>query len=142
MAYIIQADLKEQLSDVHLIQLTDDPKLGIVDAAIVSKAIASAEAEINGYVAKQASVPLTAPIPELIKKLAIDITVYNLYRRQKRTPDDVRTAYEDAIRKLEHYAKGLITLGIDPPPAPSTQASAGAVFGPARVFDRETLKGF
>ena len=142
MAYIVQADLLAQLSNAQLIQLTDDAKTGSVDTDKVDKAIADAEAEVNGYVATKHSVPLASPIPDLIKKLAIDITIYNLYRRRQRTPEDVRTAYEDAVKKLEGIARGLITLGVDPQPAESSKATQGETSGPARVFDRDKLGSF
>ena len=142
MAYIVQSDLLAQVSNAQLIQLTDDAKTGSVDADKVTKAISDAEAEIDGYVATKHSVPIASPIPALVKKLAIDIAVYNLYRRRQRAPEDVRTAYEDAVKKLEGIAKGLITLGVDPPPAESSKATAGEIIGPARVFDRDKLGSF
>lgn len=142
MAYIVQADLLAQLSNAQLIQLTDDAKTGSVDAAKVTQGITDAEAEINGFLATRYSTPVAAPVPDLIKKLSIDVTIYNLYRRRQRIPQDVRQAYEDAIKKLEQIAKGLITLGIDPPPAESSKATQGETFGPARVFDRGKLESF
>jgi len=142
MPYIVQADLLSQLSNAQLIQLTDDNKTGSVDADKVTRAIVEAEAEVNGYIATKYAVPLAAPVPDLVKQLAIDVAIYRLYRRRQRVPDDVRTAYEDAVNKLEGIAKGLVTLGIDPPPAESSSATSGQVFGPERVFNRDKLSGF
>ena len=142
MAYITQTDLTEQLSESQLIQLTDDDKLGIVNTDRVSRAIASADAEINGFVATKYTVPIAAPIPALIKGWAVGITVYSLWRRRQRVPEDVRKAYEDVIARLRDVASGKLTLGIDPPPAESSQAAVGAVYGPTRVFTRDTLEGF
>lgn len=140
--YIVQADLLSQISEHQLVQLTDDEKTGLVVDARVDEAIGSAEAEVNGYVATRYAVPVAAPAPDLIKKLSITITVYLLYRRRQRVPDDVRTAYEDAIAMLKDIARGVITLGIDPPPAESTKASAGEVSGPERIFSRDKLGSF
>lgn len=142
MAYITQADLVEQISDSQLIQLTDDAKLGTVDTDTVARAITAAEAEVNGYLATRYTVPVAAPVPDLIKKWALDIAVYNLYRRRQRMPGDVRTAYEDTIKALTQVAKGTITLGVDPAPAESSDAKEGEVFGPDRVFDRDKLGSF
>jgi len=142
MSYITQSDLSGQISDSELIQVTDDAKLGVVSATVVSKAIADAEAEVNGYLATKYAVPIGGTVPDLVKKLCIDAAIYNLYRRRKRVAEDVRQAYEDAIKKLEQIAKGIITLGIDPPPAALTQGSSGEVFGPDRVFDRDKLGSF
>jgi phage gp36-like protein len=142
MSYIVQSDLLSQVSEEQLVQLTDDPKIGIVDTARVTAAIANAEAEIDGYVATRYAVPLAAPVPALIKTLSIDVAIYHLWRRRQKVPDLVRTAYEDAVKKLEAIAKGTITLGVDPPPAESSKGTAGETFGPDRVFDRDKMGSF
>lgn len=144
MAYILQADLLAQVSENQLIQLTDDNKLGQVITDTVTRAISDAEAEINGYLAARSryTVPVAVPIPALIKKLAIDIAIWNLYRRRQRVPEDVRHGYEDARRMLESIAKGLISVGSDPPPPASSTANSGEVFGPDRLYTRDTLGSF
>lgn len=142
MSYIVQNDLLSQVSNAQLIQLTDDAKTGSVDATKVTQAITEAEAEVNGYVATRYAVPVAAPVPDLVKKLSVDIAIYNLYRRRQRIPENVTKSYDDAVAKLKDIAKGLITLGIDPPPAESSKATKGEVFGPERVFDRDKLKSF
>ena len=140
--YITQTDLSGQISNAQLIQLTDDAKTGLVDTTKIDKAIAEAEAEVNGYVATKRSVPLASPIPDLVKQLCVDIAIYRLFHRRQRVPDDVRKSYEDAVAKLKDISKGLLTLGIDPPPAESSKAASGEVFGPERMFDRDKLGGF
>jgi phage gp36-like protein len=142
MAYILQADLTEQLSESQLIQLTDDDRLGIVNGDRVTRAITSAESEINGFLGSLYTVPLAAPIPDLVQKWAVTIAVYLLYRRRQRVPDDVRQAYEDAIARLKDVVAGRLTLGIETDPLPSTQGNQGEVFGPPRVFTRETLERY
>lgn len=144
MAYITQTDLLDRVSQKQLIQLTDDAEAGTVDATKVNDCIADAESEIHFYAAKKYSVPFTTPVPPLVISLDKDIATYNLWRRRPaiKMPDQVRTAYQDAVKKLEKIADGTGTLGIDPPPAASTQGSSGEIFGPARVFDRDKLGGF
>ena len=140
--YIVQTDLLGQISNAQLIQLTDDTQAGAVDGTKAAQAIAEAEAEVNGYIATKHSVPLASPVPDLVKQLSVDIAIYRLYHRRQRVPDDVRKSYEDAVAKLKDIAKGILTLGVDPPPAESSKATAGEVFGPDRVFDRDKLGGF
>ncbi len=142
MAYIVRDDLKGQISEEQLTQLTDDDKAGTPDENKINRAIAEAEAEVNGYVATKYAVPVAAPTPVLLKSLSIDIAIYRLWRRRQRVPDENRKAYEDAVAKLKDIAKGVLTLGIDPAPAESTKGSSGEVFGPERVFDRDKLGGF
>ena len=138
--YIVQADLKDKLADNQLMQLTDDSHSGQIVTETVVQAIADAEAEIDGYVAAQYGVPILAPIPRLLKALAIDITVYKLYARRQRVPDDVKDMYREAMRKLEQIARGILLLG---PGIPDPLIlNAGEIFGPERLFTRETMKGF
>ena len=47
---------------------------------IIDAAIADADAEIDGYLAKRYAVPL-APAPRVINKFSKDIAVYNLFSR-------------------------------------------------------------
>jgi len=142
MPYIVQADLSEKVSTAELIQLTDDAKLGVVDTTVVAKLIASAEAEIDGYLATRYAVPLAAPVPTLVKKWAVDLTVYNLYLRRRRVTEDAQRAYDDAIKQLRDTAKGLLTLGLDPPPARSALSSQGAVLSNESAWSRDKLDDF
>lgn len=144
--YITRVDLLTQLTELQLVQLTDDEKNGVANDGRVDKAITDAEAECNGYFATKYKVPIEdtvgSPLPQLVKKLATDVAVWNLWRRRQRVPDDVSKAYDVARETLQQIAKGLVTLGVDIPPADSHQASAGETFGPERVFDRDGLKSF
>jgi phage gp36-like protein len=142
MSYILPSDLESGgLSNAQLIQLTDDAKTGQVDTDKVTKAIEDAEAEVNGYLAKRYTVPIGAPIPNLVQKLSTDIAVWNLYRRRQRAPENVRQAYEDAIKTLSKIADGTIVLDVAVAP-PAATLTGGEVFGPERIFTRDTLKGF
>lgn len=142
MAYIVQADLTEVLSAVTLLQLTDDEKNGTQVAARVASAISSSEGEINGYLGVRYVVPVAGIVPPLIRKWDLDITNYFLHQR-RRVPDDVRQAYEDAISRLRDVAAGKMTLGIAPTPEVSLPlGGTGAVYGPPRVFTRDTLASY
>jgi len=81
MAYSTQADILEQLSEAHLIQLTDDAGAGTVDADVVSRAIADADAEIDSYCATKYDTPFTT-VPAVIRKLSVDMAIYNVYARR------------------------------------------------------------
>lgn len=126
MPYLIQSDLSEVLSEQELTQLTDDEKLGVVNAARVASVIASASAEIDGYIAVRYSLPL-ASIPALVKGWALAIALYRLYMRRHNVSAAVRQGYEDTIDQLKSVARGTLSLGIDPSPASSDQASHGEV---------------
>lgn len=140
--YVTKSDLIDQLTDMELIQLTDDEKTGQVDVDTVNRAITSAEAIVDGYLKTRYMTPVAPPVPELVRALTIDCAVYALYRRRKRVPDDVRLAYEDAIRTLEGIARGVVTLGVTPPPSRSAESSQGALVENTSEWSRKRLAGF
>lgn len=119
MAYCILADIQEQIPESDLIQLTDDSDTGAVDTTVTDRAIADADAEINGYCAERYAVPFS-PVPDIVRKFSVDICIYNLFSRRQGAGEDRRNRYNDAIRFLQNVAKGLVTLGVDSP-AETTQ---------------------
>lgn len=121
MAYCIQSDLLEQIDEDKLIQLTDDADAGTVDADVVTRAIADADAEIDSYCGSRYDVPFTT-VPAIIRKTSVDIAIYNLYARRKGPPDDRQKRYDNAVRFLRDVSRGLVSLGAD---APSTDDDSG-----------------
>lgn len=122
MAYCTQSDLLEQISQDELIQLTDDADLGVVDTTVVDRAIADADAEIDSYCGAKYDVPFS-PVPVMVRKLSVDLSIYNLFARRRGAPEDRKERYDNAIRFLKDVSRGLGSLGAD---APSGDDEAGA----------------
>lgn len=89
----------------------------------LQRCIDDAEAQIDGYLGACLTVPLTgADITEEIRRLTIDLAVWNLYTRKPQsfsrdeqyTP---RVRYDNAIEKLEGICENPGSVGITPPPA-------------------------
>ncbi len=114
MSYCAQSDILDQLDEDRLIQLTDDEDAGTADADIVTKAIADADAEIDSYCGTRYDLPFS-PAPAIIRKLSVDVAIYNLYARRKGAPEDRQKRYDNAVRILRDISKGLISLGVDAP---------------------------
>lgn len=123
----------EQISEDKLIQLTDDGDTGTVDAAAVTRAIADADAEIDGYCGTRYAVPFS-PVPVLIRKISVDIGIYNLYARRKGVPEDRQKRYADAVRFLKDVAKGVATLGGDEPTDDSDSGPEVTAVKSDRIF--------
>lgn len=142
MSYCVLDDLKKQVSEQVLIGLSDDEgqeiKLEIIDSAITT-----ADAEINGYARTQYDVPFN-PVPDIIRKLSVDITIYNLFSRRgldKEKDFNIIDRYKGAIRFLENLAKGLVTIGVTSGhPAPAPPVGMEIQSNP-RIFTRDSLKG-
>lgn len=98
----------ERFGEVELIQLTDHDQLGVMNEAVLQRALDDADAEINGYIAVRMPVPAVTGL-SFLSRLASDVARYRLY--DDAVPDTVRLRYEDAVRALQAIAKGSMTLG-------------------------------
>lgn len=141
MAYCTQTDIIHAIGEETLLQLTDDDNVGMIAEEHVARAIASADAEIDGYCAVKYAVPF-ATVPAIVAALAIEIAVYHLYKRRT-VPEKIEKAYDKALARLKDIARGLLSLGVDPPPAAS--AAGGAESNKTvndRIFTRGKMTGF
>lgn len=125
MAYCTQVDILDQISETELIALSDDESTGDINPDIVDRAIADADAEIDPYLMAKYTLPLTSGL-DIIRKLSVDIAIYNLFgRRSNPMPENRDRRYNAAIAMLTHLAKGTIALG-DSQPAPLTDGGPKA----------------
>ena len=143
MAYCTQQDILDSgISSEELAQLTSDED-GVIDGATVTRAIDAAQQEIDGYVAVKYSVPLN-PCPPFIKNLAIKIAKKNLFEGRSHRlggiNEAVNDAYKASVAALKEVSKGLISLGVDPPPTKSS-TTGGSFKGDERQFTKDNLKG-
>jgi phage gp36-like protein len=137
MPYATQADLEARFGADELTQLTDRVGAGVPDAAIVARALADADAEIDGYLASRYALPL-ATVPPVLVRIACDIARYRLW--EDRASEEVRRRYEDARRMLESIARGQVSLGL--PAASSAPALAEVSLGNVRVMTRDGTGGY
>jgi len=143
MPYCTLNDLKEKVPEATLIDLTDDENTGAVVTSRIDRAIADADAEIDGYCAGRYSVPLN-PVPAIILKFSVDIAIYNLMQRKEST-ESWDTAYKNAIRFLKDVAKGSASLGVHPPPDPPGEedTSCGSLLSARdKMFDIDTMEKY
>lgn len=138
MTYATQQNLIDRFGERELIELTDrsDPSTGAIDATVVAKALADADAEIDGYLSSRYQLPLS-PVPAKLERVAGDIARYYLY--EDRVTDQVRARFSDAQQWLRDVASGKVSLGatsggVAPTPADTVQFEPGQ-----KVFAREDL---
>lgn len=150
--YNTYADLTALLPEKKIIGLTDDELLKPASITEdnadclqiinrINEASANADAEVNSYCGQKYSVPFTTP-PAEVKRLSLEIWIYNLYKRRA-IPDEIEKRYDKAIAQLKDIAKGLKTLGIDPPPAaPSEGGALTNKTESDRIFTRDKMAGY
>lgn len=127
----------DAFGSAELVELTDRAEVatGAIDEAVLGRALAEADAEIDGYLAARYTLPL-ASTPALVSRLANDIARYRLYKDA--VPEVVTDRYKSAVKTLEALATGKASLGLDlagaqPLPAGTVQFTQGA-----RVFARDS----
>lgn len=149
MSYCTVAEVREMLKSDMLSEIIgDDYKEDSEErekeiAKLIPVAIADADAEIDGYLAKRYSTPME-PAPKVINKFSKDIAVYNLSSRKGIDEEDrektVLTRYNAAIKFLTLVSEGKVELGI------STNADAASkgfkMKSSRRSFTRESMKGW
>ncbi|MEW5803727.1 MAG: DUF1320 domain-containing protein [bacterium] len=145
-AYCTKADIyPDQISTDQVIKLSDDSGTKtVMDAtleAIVDKAITDASSEIDGYCQKLYTVPLS-PVPELIRKYAVDMAIYHLYARRDNDPPQIRIdRYKQVVSYLKLVTEGKAALGAATPVAdsPPNEVSITSNTG---LFTRTNMEGF
>lgn len=134
MGYATQADLEARYGAEEILQLADRNRDGVIDAGVIDRALADAEAEINGYLGSRYQLPL-ADVPQIVNVYACDIARYRLYADL--ATDEVRRRYEDAVKFLRLAAEGKVKIGPTPAGAEPTQAGGAEVQSGGLVFGRD-----
>lgn len=119
MPYCTQTDLVNAYGEPAITQLTDrinKPPISI-DTTVLDAAIASAEGEIDMYLAARYKLPIT-DVPGTLVEIAIKLAYRKLFTNIK---DDHPAELEAAraIKKLEGLANGRLSLGLDQGGAPA-----------------------
>ncbi len=127
------------MSESELIALTDDTDSNTIKTEYVDAAISSASAVINSYIAARYKTDFSQT-PEIIKKIAVDMSVYFLESRRRAPSEERRKNYEDALRFLKDIAKGSASLDI--PKLESVSKQEVSISSNSRIFTRDLMGDF
>lgn len=150
MSYSQRTEVREMIKDDALNAIIGDTF--IEDPAqreelvgpIIDEAIADADGEIDGYLAKRYRVPLS-PVPKVINKFSKDIAVYNLFSRigidEGTDEKTYLNRYNAAIKFLTLVAEGKVSVGAEADDPAKAAATGFAVQSSPRLFSRRQMKG-
>ena len=150
MSYSTKEEVREMLKDDALNAIIGDTF--IEDPAereelvtpIIEGAIADADAEIDGYLAKRYAVPLS-PAPKVINKFSKDIAVYNLFSRigidESTDQKTYLNRYNAAIKFFELVADGKVSIGTEADDPASAAATGFSAKSNTRLFTRGSMRG-
>ncbi len=141
MPYATLATLTDRYGLAALVSLTDRGTVatGAVDPAVVDRALADADALVDGYLAGRYVLPLEAA-PPLLTAIAAAVAFYSLHIG---SPDDkVRKDYDDALRQLRDIADGRLRLPVAGVEPAVTGGSGVVTTDRPRPMTAENLTGF
>lgn len=140
MTYATLQNLKDRFGEDELIQLTDRDNLGTINTTVVDRALADADAQINGYLSVRYTLPLSAPVPTELERIACDLARYALY--EDRVTEIVEKRYDAAISKLRDVAAGRAGLGVDDTGNEQVSSNVAEMSATTPVFRRADSEGF
>ena len=143
MAYCRREDLLLEMTEADLAKLTGDPAGQTIDYDRVDNAITNALILINAYLYDRYPVPFVDPVDPLIRKIAIDFTVANLFEyAYSRTmmPQTIVYRRLNAFRLLKDVQSGMVSLmyavhGTDAPPAIISNKDKSDVLFPDELLE-------
>lgn len=148
MSYCTIDDIKKQIDEKVLIQLSNDNLGGdlseaTVDESIVSECIKSADAYIDGKLRGRYELPLPSP-SEQIKSISVNLAIYYLYKRrfQTKVPAGIYSKFNDADKSLNEIQKGTITLGLNTLFEPAKSVYKSNKTSRDRIFSQDLLNRF
>jgi phage gp36-like protein len=140
MSYASQADMIERFGATELAQRTDRTNGTVIDVAVLARALADADAEIDVYLSKRYTLPLEST-PTSINRLACEIARYRLF--DDGVPETVRARYQDAVGLLKRMASGEVQLaGITALVVSGGSGNAVATRTDAKQFDASGLSSY
>lgn len=142
MSYATLAQLIDRYGQNPLVLLTDRGQnaLGVIDEAVVARALADTDAVIDAHLKAKYTLPLSV-IPPLLADLAASVAIWKLHRGDP--SQKVRDDYKDALAALKALAEGALSLPVETGEEPATSGGNGArVTDRERPLTAETMKGY
>jgi phage gp36-like protein len=135
MPYTSQEKIQAAIPASVLTDMLDDDRDGQPDPGLLDQIIATASAQVDGYLAAQYTVPLADPAPALVQQAAYVFACETLYDRRGFNENNPFRTRANAMRDvLREVAAGKIVLSADS----NTRKSPGAVIAETLRIDGST----
>ena len=141
MTYTTQQQMIDRYGTSALVMLTDRAEIatGVIDAAMIDHALESADATIDGYLARHYALPLLI-VPPQLPPIAQVLAWWSLHLTE---PDGKTKAdYDTALRMPKDIADGRLKLAVAGIEPQTTAASGVRMTDRSRPLSAESMKGF
>lgn len=109
------------------------------DADLFARAIADADALIDGYCFGRYALPLD-PLPAIVTDLSQRVAIYKAHARV--ASEKIRKDFEDAIKTLKEIAAGTVKLQASGVEQQGSGGGGVLTNTPERPFTHESMKGY
>lgn len=141
MPYCNLQQLTDRYGEAMLVDLSDrgTPPAGAIVTAVIDRAIADADALIDGYLAGRYVLPLES-VPSLVTDLSLRISIYKLHREV--AADKIKQDHDLALSELKMIANGGIRLSVAGVEPAASGTSGVRTNDRQRPLTEDTMKGF
>lgn len=109
--YATVQDIVDRHGEAALLVVADRDDNGMVDPAVVGRALTDATSEIDTYLSLKYDLPL-AEVPPVLVRICVDIAMYRLSPDAETDTDERRQRYEDAVDLLKRLATRTARLDL------------------------------
>lgn len=140
MPYATVDDAKKLYGEDYVLVASDRDADGTEDADPVARAFEDASSEIDSYLSQRYDVPVS-PTPAILRRICVDIAVYQIGPEAGTLTEEKRKRYEDAVRWLRDVSAGKAGLGLDNPADNEHDLPEVSETTQPRQFTRTTMRG-
>lgn len=141
MTYATLQQLTDRYGARMLVALTDRGAVatGVIDAAVIARALADTDAMIDSYLAGRYALPL-AEVPPALADIAQALAIWKLHPHQ---PDaKIELDYKEALRTLREINSGAVRIPVAALEPAGTGGSGARITDRERPLTAENLRGF
>lgn len=141
MPYATEQQLVDRFGEGRIIALTDRGvvPMGVIDTAVLARALADSDAMIDGYLAGRYALPL-ASTPPLVADIAQAIALWKLHTTEPEAK--VKADYDAAVRTLREIAQGIVQLSVAGLEPAASGNSGVQITDRTREFTADNMRGF
>lgn len=143
MSYCSLELLTTRYGEQLLIQLSDrgtGAAPATPDADLFARAIADADALIDGYLFGRYALPIAGGTPPVLVDISQRIAIYNAHSNV--ASGKIRQDYEDAMKQLKLIGDGVLKLNIAGAEPAGSGGGTVTTNEPERPLSSDTLKGY
>jgi phage gp36-like protein len=138
MSYVTEQDLKDELGQDKLIQLSaTDEAPDEIGAGRINKAISYAQGLFDSFARTRYEIPV--PVTQMVRSICLDLAVFHLFKSRSQVKEGAyeirKDSHDSALRLLQAIQSGKAALDV-----PSAEETAETPASPDEVLKASDVK--